>query len=248
MVPSIVMAMLGALIFLACSTVPIPNADYCPHLNIVSIVNNYLPPNSNESFAHLAVGVDDFNSAVRSARINEDLFLTVKGGLDLNEELVFSITRFDAPDTLTVAYIASHGSPEGFVLEDELSYDEFYKTLEARTKGTVLLLVDSCYSGMLTDVLARHDSDRIFAITGTRDASLERWYSETGSFSEALSQAIRLRFSPEHDGKITLGQLYDSIHDDIRDWNRNYHHRAGPISEPGMYGPRNLVVFDYNRE
>ena len=133
-------------------------------------------------------------------------------------------------------------------MKDELSYDELYLSLEARTKGTLLLIVDSCYSGILTDVLAKHDSDRIFAITGTKDASLERWYGSTGSFSDAVSRAIRTRLSPRHDGKLTLGQLYDSIDSDIRAWNRTYPHSAGPVSEPGMYGPRDLVVFDFNAE
>jgi hypothetical protein len=235
--------------FQACGSLPVSDEGYGPKsLNIVSIVNKYLPPGSDQSFTHLSAGVHDFNAAVKAAQIKEDLFFTVKDGLVVNEDLIRSIVRFDAPDTLSVVYIASHGSPEGFILKDELSYEDLYRTLEARTKGTILLLVDSCYSGILTEVLARHASNRIFAITGTKDASLERWYGKTGSYSQALAQAIQRKLSPRHDGKLTLGQLYDGMASAIESWNRDYPHRAGPVSAPGMYGPRNLVVFNYNAD
>lgn len=216
------------------------------NLNIVSVFNNYLPPQTKESFDHLSLGARDFNAAVKSAQIKEVLITPLSQGPMANEDIIRAITSVDSPDRLTVAYIASHGSPEGFVLKDSLSFEGLYQKLEAGTKGRLLLLVDSCYSGIITEVLARHGSRRIFAITGTKGPTLERWYSKTGSFSEALSKTIRARNYAGTDGKLSLGELYDAVASDIKGWNARYPHSAGPISEPAMYGPRDLVVLDFN--
>ena len=238
----------ATLAWLGCSSFP----DRCassakqPSLNIVSILNDYLPPLSDESFTHLAIGVRDFNAAVRFARIERCRLSSFGGGIITNEDLIRAIARFDSVDTLTVVYIASHGSPDGLVLSDTLSFDGLIQALDARTKGTIVLLLDSCYAGVLADDLARDRSARIFAITGTRGPTLERWYSKTVSFSEALARTVRDRYSPGDDGKLTLGQLYDVMAKDIRDWNARYPHESGPITDPDWYGPRDLVVFDFN--
>jgi hypothetical protein len=216
------------------------------NLNIVSIANTYLPPHSNQSFSHLSTGLRSFNESVFAAKLRALHFSTFHEGITTQEDLVRAIVQFDAEDLLTVVYIASHGSPEGLVLSDGRSFDELYDSLEAGTKGTLLLIMDSCFAGNFADTLNRHKSTRIFAITGTRGSTLERWYSKTGSFSEALSETIQKRCSPGQDGKLTLGQLYDFITRDIATWNAHYAHQAAPISDPGLYGPRDLVVFTFN--
>jgi hypothetical protein len=245
MCSSFVLAMIG---LLSCSTFSSPTQSSATSrsLNVVSIVNDYLPPGSDESFAHLAEGARDFSKAIIAARIATDHSSAVLGGLKTHEDLIRAITRDDSAKTLTVVYLASHGSETGFVLGDPLSFEEFFKELESRTKGRILFFVDSCFAGVFAQVLAAHRSERLFAITGTKGATLERWYSKTGSFSSALAETIRARYSPGRDGKLTLGQLYDAIAADIGAWNARYVHSSGPITEPGFYGPRDLVVFDFD--
>jgi|GEM_PF-3593798 hypothetical protein len=234
---------------LCCSSMAVARVpSSATSLGIVSIFNDYLPPQSAESLTHLSIGVRDFADAVGSARIKDARLATVEGALATKDDLIRAVARFDGADTLTVAYVASHGSPEGLVLSDPLSFDELYRGLEAGTKGTVVLILDSCYAGVFAEVLASHRSARIFAITGTKGPTLERWYSKSGSFSEALCRTIRARYDPGRKGKLTLGQLYDAIAADIGEWNARYTHRAGPITEPGIYGPRSLVVFDFGSE
>lgn len=216
-----------------------------PTTRVVSIINKYLPPQSDESFEHLTTGVRDFDDAVRSAGIKDARLASAGEKVATHEDLVRAIAKYDSPGALTVAYIASHGSPEGLVLSDAPSFDQLYQALDAGTKGTILLILDSCYAGNFAEVLADRKSERIFAITGTRGPTLERWYSKTGSFSEALSETIGARYSPDRDGKLTLGQLYDAVAEDIRVWNARYPHGSGPITDPGLYGPRDLVVFDF---
>jgi hypothetical protein len=235
-------------VLISCSTAPATVAHSAPHsLYIVSILNTYLPPQSDENFTHLAVAVRDFDKAVEKADIKAGKLLSVGDGLVSNDEVVRSIAQHDAPDVCTIAYIASHGSPDGLVLKDSKSFDELYQMIESSTRGTIVVFLDSCYSGLFATALARHNSDRVFAITGTKGASLERWYSQTGSFSQALALTIRSRVCPSGDGMLTLGQLYDGIAQNIHSWNAANPHVAGPINDPDLYGPRDLVLFDYNK-
>lgn len=221
-----------------CSSLAVARAPSAPpSLGIVSIFNDYLPPRSAESLTHLSIGVRDFDDAVGSARIKDAQRVTVEGALASKDDLIRAIARFDGADTLTVAYLASHGSPEGLVLSDPLSFDELYRGLEAGTKGTVVLILDSCYAGVFAEVLSSHRSARIFAITGTKGPTLERWYSKSGSFSEALCQTIRERRDPGRNGKLTLGQLYDAIAADVGDGTRATPTAPDPSANPACTAP-----------
>ncbi|MGO8693605.1 MAG: hypothetical protein ACLQMF_08015 [Rectinemataceae bacterium] len=244
----VLLALALAFSVFGCSSIPTSHElESAKSVNIVSILNDYQPPQSNESFTHLSAAVRDFNAAARSIKIEGKKFSTVIGGGETCDDLVREITRFDSADSLTVAYIASHGSSEGLVLNDCTSFDDLYEMLEARSRGKILLILDSCYSGVFTDVLAYHKSTRIFAITGTKGPILERWYSKTGSFSEAVSKAIRGRAGLDYGDKLTLGRLYDVVAAEIRRWNLLYSHNSGPISDPDLYGPRDLIVFASNQ-
>ncbi len=235
-----------SLTLLGCSEMPIVRELPPPQkLVVLSFLNTYLPPQSDQSFTHLSTATRDFEHAIRDARITDAQVYAVGDGIASNESLIESIAEHDAPDSLTVAYIASHGSTEGLVLKDSCSFEELFLKLEARTQGTILVLLDSCYSGLFAEALARHGSSRIFTITGTKGSSLERWYSKTGSFSLAISRTISNRCSPDRSGKLTLGQFYDLVASDIHSWNAKNAHSAGPITEPDMYGPRDLVIFDF---
>lgn len=240
------MALALPLALMGCSQMPSPREMPPPQkLVVLSFLNTYLPPQSDQTFAHLSTASHDFEHVVRGAHIRGAEVYAVGDGIASNEGLIQAIAEHDSPDSLTLAYIASHGTPEGLVLKDSVSFEELFLKLKAGTRGTILVVLDSCYSGLFAEALARHRSGRIFAITGTRGSSLERWYSKTGSFSLAVSKTIGSRCSPDRNGKLTLGQFYDIVAADIHSWNAANAHSAGPITEPDLYGPRELVVFDF---
>ena len=231
----------------ACSSIPGTLKSPSPSsLNIVTICNSYVSGNSKASIFQLTDHAEQFMSAASHANIKGARLASVSDRELTHAELFEAIMRYDSPETLTIAFIASHGSPEGFLLHDPLSFDELYSRLDSDSKGKVLLIVDMCYAGVLNEVLSKHHSSRIFAITGTRGKSLERWYRGSGSFGKAVSNAMAATDYTRFGGGLTFGRFYDMIEGDIRDWNSRYSHADGPISDAGMYGPRELVLFGSN--
>jgi hypothetical protein len=214
-------------------------------LHIVTLCNTYVPTSAPAPIEHNVAQVRQFNRALASAGI-EGASLANESKEDFSHaEFIQAIERHDGAGTLTIAYIASHGSPEGLILPENLGFEELYRRLESETKGKVLLIVDSCYSGLINGVLERHGSSRIFAITGTRGGTVERWYSESGNFGQAVSNTISEKAMWGRDRSLTLGSLFDGVEEKIKLWNVRNRHSSGHITDPGMYGPRDLVILDF---
>jgi hypothetical protein len=224
-----------------------PSHVFLAPLGIVTVCNKYIPQSAPAPVSHHVDQIRQFKKALAARGIQASAIMNESSENFSQAEFVSAVERGDGPGKLSLVYIASHGSPEGFILAEPLRFEDLYNCLEAETKGRILLIVDMCYSGVMNEVLARHKSKRIFAITGTKGATVERWYAESGSFGRAVSSTIVESSAWAQDGRLTLGELYDEVQAKIHYWNVTCRHSSGHITEAGMFGPRDLVVLEFDK-
>jgi len=241
----VAVALLAVILVVGCSTVlvrPTPQARV--ELNIVSIGNTYVETSSELPVHPIISNVRAFNHAIASVKLHRaQLTSVISDSLSLVDIMKIA-ERYDSPGSTTLLFISSHGFRDGFLFKKPIPFEDLFLSLDREMRGTVILVLESCYSGVMNEVLAKSGSTHVFALTSTRGPELERWYALNGSFNDAIANAIRAKDSMKHHGVITFGEFYDSVQADICRWNKRYPLNGEPLMDAGMYGPRELVVLD----
>jgi Caspase domain len=126
----------------------------------------------------------------------------------------------------TVIFLAGHGGPVGqgwgFCAHDAVvtGQELQQKIAQLANKGvTVLLILDSCHSGMMA---VPETNAVVMAACGGNETSSE---FGNGNFTRALLEALRGWADANHDGQITLAEVRSYVTDQVG----GFSHRQNPV-------------------
>lgn len=203
----------------------------------------------------VSVGIADYPGTKNDLRISDNdaktiakVFLATKDAsvkVLTNEEATQSAllstmhTLFEdaQSDDAVVLYFSGHGTPGALACHDGLlTYQHIFKMLKGCRAIRKVIIADACYAGKMRTTSQQTSSYNIqnvmlFLSSRTNETSQETKYKNS-LFTIFLERGLRGGADKNRDRQITAREIYDFVHDGVREASSNKQH-------PVMWGKFN---------
>lgn len=132
------------------------------------------------------------------------------------------IANYSQEDDCIIFFYSGHGSEGSLVTYDNyLSYTEILSVLNTAKAKTKICYIDACFSGSVAKVILSDDGkikypDICFMVScRPEETSIENSLAGAGFFTKALLQGLRGMSDVDHNGKITLEELFKYVALDV---------------------------------
>ena len=203
----------------------------------------------------VSVGIADYPGTKNDLRISDNDAKTIaKVFLATKDASVKVLTNDDATqsallstmhtlfedaqsDDAVVLYFSGHGTPGALVCHDGLlTYQYIFKMLKGCRAGRKVIIADACYAGKMRNTSQKTSSYNnqnvmLFLSSRTNETSQETKYKNS-LFTIFLERGLRGGADKNRDRQITAREIYDFVHDGVREASSNKQH-------PVMWGKFN---------
>lgn len=203
----------------------------------------------------VSVGIADYPGTKNDLRISDNDAKTIaKVFLATKDASVKVLTNEDATqsallstmhtlfedaqsDDAVVLYFSGHGTPGALVCHDGLlTYQHIFKMLKGCRASRKVIIADACYAGKMRTTSQQTSSYNnqdvmLFLSSRTNETSQETKYKNS-LFTIFLERGLRGGADKNRDRQITAREIYDFVHDGVREASSNKQH-------PVMWGKFN---------
>lgn len=203
----------------------------------------------------VSVGIADYPGTKNDLRISDNDAKTIaKVFLATKDASVKVLTNEDATqsallstmhtlfvdaqsDDAVVLYFSGHGTPGALVCHDGLlTYQHIFKMLKGCRASRKVIVADACYAGKMRTTSQQTSSYNnqnvmLFLSSRTNETSQETKYKNS-LFTIFLERGLRGGADKNRDRQITAREIYDFVHDGVREASSNKQH-------PVMWGKFN---------
>lgn len=203
----------------------------------------------------VSVGIADYPGTENDLRISDNdaktiakVFLTTKDASvkvltneDATQSALLSTmhTLFEDAQSndAVVLYFSGHGTPGALVCHDGLlTYQHIFKMLKGCRASRKVIIADACYAGKMRTTSQQTSSYNnqnvmLFLSSRTNETSQETKYKNS-LFTIFLERGLRGGADKNRDRQITAREIYDFVHDGVREASSNKQH-------PVMWGKFN---------
>ena len=203
----------------------------------------------------VSVGIADYPGTKNDLRISDnDAKKIAKDFLATKDASVKVLTNEDATqsallstmhtlfedaqsDDAVVLYFSGHGTLGALVCHDGLlTYQHIFKMLKGCRASRKVIIADACYAGKMRTTSQQTSSYNnqdvmLFLSSRTNETSQETKYKNS-LFTIFLERGLRGGADKNRDRQITAREIYDFVHDGVREASNNKQH-------PVMWGKFN---------
>lgn len=203
----------------------------------------------------VSVGIADYPGTKNDLRISDNDAKTIaKVFLATKDASVKVLTNEDATqsallstmhtlfedaqsDDAVVLYFSGHGTPGALACHDGLlTYQHIFKMLKGCRASRKVIIADACYAGKMRTASQQTSSYNnqdvmLFLSSRTNETSQETKYKNS-LFTIFLERGLRGGADKNRDRQITAREIYDFVHDGVREASSNKQH-------PVMWGKFN---------
>ena len=203
----------------------------------------------------VSVGIADYPGTKNDLRISDNDAKTIaKVFLATKDTSVKVLTNEDATqsallstmhtlfedaqsDDAVVLYFSGHGTPGALACHDGLlTYQHIFKMLKGCRASRKVIIADACYAGKMRTTSQQTSSYNnqdvmLFLSSRTNETSQETKYKNS-LFTIFLERGLRGGADKNRDRQITAREIYDFVHDGVREASSNKQH-------PVMWGKFN---------
>lgn len=195
----------------------------------------------------VSVGIADYPGTENDLRISDNDAKTIaKVFMSTKDASVKVLTNEDATqaallstvhtlfedaqsDDAVILYFSGHGTPGALVCHDGLlTYQHIFKMLKGCRASRKVIIADACYAGKMRNTSQKTSSYNnqnvmLFLSSRTNETSQETKYKNS-LFTIFLERGLRGGADKNRDRQITAREIYDFVHDGVREASSNKQH------------------------
>lgn len=224
--------------------------DSTPEKSVALLVSGR--PNKGKTAEKERIGfqrdIQTMSSAISAFGVCQNTTITKITNSDCSDlkKRIKDVFQSTSDDSISYFYYTGHGNKNGF---GSIDYYSLVSYLRENTKGTVVVILDVCYSNQFSFAVANsnqayREKNRFLVLaasTSEQHSQCDDNGANGGFFTNAIKDALKWKndkvLCDDGDGKITLGELYSYVKKEVQN-------KTDYLQIPMMFGDSSKEVFD----